>query len=366
MALRPELRLGTALRGAAVAVAAGRMARGARREAPRRAAGNATVDRAAVTVIIPARNEAERIGPALDSLVAQGADVIVIDDNSTDATRAVATAAGAVVVDAGPLPDGWAGKAHALQVGLQTATTPLVIAVDADCRAEPGFVAALAEAMATTRSGTRPMLLTAGAAVDNPNPMGRAVHASMLATLVYRLGPPGVPARRPSHTMANGQCMVFDRVAVLDAGGFGPVADQLIEDVALARHLAHAGHPVWFADATHLLRVDGYGSARSTLAGWGRSLALAEVTTPAWLVADLAVVWMAMASPLPRILAGRGDAVDWAGLALRLGITAATAGAFTRRGPAIWAAPLLDVPTAVALTVGAVRPSRTWRGRTYA
>ncbi len=64
----------------------------------------------------------------------------MVDDGSTDGTRAVAEDAGAEVIDAGPLPDGWAGKAHALQVGLEAATTAVVVAVDADTRAGAGFV----------------------------------------------------------------------------------------------------------------------------------------------------------------------------------------------------------------------------------
>ena len=211
------------------------------------------------------------------------------------------------MVDAGPLPTGWAGKARALQIGLETAATPIVVSVDADCRATPGFVAAMAEALAGHA------LVTAGARVHSPDLGERLVHASMLATLVYRLGPPGVRAPRAHRTLANGQCMVFDRHAVLEAGGFTPVAGNLVEDIALARHLAGRGLPVAFLDATGILEVEGYGSALGTLRGWGRSLALREVTSIPWMVADLAVVWAAMILPLPRLLSGRGDVVDAGG-----------------------------------------------------
>ena len=352
----PRPTVGTAARAGLLALAAIRIGRGARRAAPIRA-GAATRD---VTVVVPARDEADRIGPCLRSLIASGATVLVVDDGSTDATRAVAEAAGARVIDAGPLPPGWAGKAHALHVGLEAADTRVVVAVDADCRAEPGFVAAVADAL-----GDR-ILVTGAVAVANPDPTGRLVHASMLATLLYRLGPPGVAARHPARVMANGQCMVFDRAAVLAAGGFEPVAGSLVEDVALARHLASQGAQVAFLDATSVLTVEGYGGGAATLRGWGRSLALADVTSAPWLIADVAVVWSTMVLPLPRLLAGRGDAVDLAALGLRAGVVAATAPAFRPRGLPIVLAPLADVVVAARLTAGALRPSRSWRGRDYA
>lgn len=348
----------TLVRAGLLAVAVGRIARGARRAPPLRPGSDGRAP-APVTVIVPARDEATRIGPCLRALAGSGATVVVVDDGSTDSTRQVAEAAGVRVIEAGPLPPGWAGKAHALHVGLEAADTDIVISIDADCRAEPGFVPAMVAAL-----GDRTMV-TAGTAVAEPDAGGRLVHASMLATLLYRLGPPGVDARRPSRTMANGQCMVFARRALLDAGGFGPVSASLVEDLALARHLAIRGHRVAFLDATRIIAVDGYGDATATMRGWGRSLSLREVTPPPALVLDLAVVWSAMALPLVRLLRGRADGIDLAALALRAGVVAATAPAFRHRGAAIALAPIADLPVAAWLTVNAVRPSRRWRGRDY-
>lgn len=339
-------------------MAAGRIARGALRAEPLGSL-EAGDEPTPVTVIVPARDEVERIGPCLRSLAGSGATVVVVDDGSTDGTWQVAEHAGAKVVDAGPLPPGWAGKAHALHVGLEAAGTDVVVSIDADCRVEPGFVPAMAASL-----GDRTMI-SAGTAVAEPDAGGRLVHAAMLATLLYRLGPPGVDARRPSRTMANGQCMVFDRKAILAAGGFEPVSANLVEDLALARHLAATGHAVAFLDATSIITVEGYGDATATMRGWGRSLSLREVTPVPALIVDLAMVWSAMALPLPRLLRGRGDGIDLAALALRLGVVAATAPAFRHRGVPIALAPLADLPVAAWLTVNAVRPSRRWRGRDY-
>jgi dolichol-phosphate mannosyltransferase len=94
----------------------------------------ATTTNQSISVIIPARDEAERIGPVLAAMVgAPGVhEVLVVDDQSADATAVIARAAGATVVAGAPLRDGWAGKAWALQQGIEAATGDWVVTLDAD------------------------------------------------------------------------------------------------------------------------------------------------------------------------------------------------------------------------------------------
>ena len=51
--------------------------------------------------------------------------------------------------------------------------------------------------------------------------------------------------------------------------------------------------------------------------------------------------------------------------AVRLAIHAGFTGGYRPRGPGFWLAPLADVPVMVRLTQSVLRPTRTWRGRTY-
>lgn len=350
---------GAIVRAGLLGIVVGRFVRGTAAEAPMAPPQTETPDAPRVVVVVPARDEQDRIGPCVRPLVEQGAEVVVVDDGSTDRTREVAEAAGATVIPAGALRDGWAGKAHALDVGLRAVDAPVVAFVDADTRARPGFVAAAVDALGEAT------LVTAGAQVDTTAAGERWLHPSMLTSLVYRLGPPGVVPRRPHRTMANGQCMVVDRSRLLDAGGFAPVRDALLEDLALARSLATAGHDVRFLDCTSMLQVVGYGSLGEAWRGWGRSLDLRSVTSPGWQLLDLAVVWSAMALPLPRLLAGRGDAVDVAAMVVRAGTLVGTRRAYSRRGLPYLLSPLADVAVAARMTIGTVRPDRRWRGRTY-
>jgi dolichol-phosphate mannosyltransferase len=109
-----------------------------------------------------------------------------------------------------------------------------------------------------------------------------------------------------------------------------------------------------------------YESARETWHGWGRSIIDPEQSTPAWLAADLAVVWLTMALPLPRLLLRRGDALDALLVAVRWSLVGGFRRAYTPRGVPFALSPLADLAVAVRLTWSVLSPSRTWRGRTYA
>lgn len=103
-----------------------------------------TTGDAVITVVVATHNRAHLLPWLLAGLADQGAPVIVVDDASTDATADVLRRAGIATVR---LPVN-AGPAAARNAGWRLATTDLVAFIDDDCRPEPGWVAALAAAMA--------------------------------------------------------------------------------------------------------------------------------------------------------------------------------------------------------------------------
>lgn len=91
---------------------------------------------ATLTVVIPALNEAEGLPRVLNQLASQThppEQIVVADAHSTDATRAVAEALGAVVVEGG-MP------AVGRNAGAAVATGELLLFLDADVDLEPTFI----------------------------------------------------------------------------------------------------------------------------------------------------------------------------------------------------------------------------------
>ncbi len=317
-----------------------------------------------ISVVVPARDEAERIGPLLAAVIgAPGvAEVIVVDDQSSDATAEIARRAGATVISGSPLPDGWAGKAWALQQGISSASSDWVVTLDADARPD----ARLPTALVARAVAERLDLLTVGGRFECPTPGSRWLHPAMLTTLVYRFGPPGAAPIEPDRMMANGQCMAVPRTSFLAAGGMELVRNEVVEDLALARRLATEGRRVGFLDASELLTVRMFESLGDAWNGWGRSLALPGVEPRRRQLVDLAIVVLAQVLPIPRLLLGRGDVIDVVLALTRLGTLAGTRRAYERTDAAYWLSPLADPVAAVAIGRGIARRGRqTWRGRSY-
>jgi dolichol-phosphate mannosyltransferase len=144
----------------------------------------------------------------------------------------------------------------------------------------------------------------------------------------------------------------------------------MTDDAAQARGLARDGWRIAFRDAGTLLEVKMHDSASEVWREWGRSLALPGVEPRAWQLADLAVVWLAMALPVLRVVGAlrprrRVRPSDAVLLALRFALLFGLRGSYARRGWAFWLSPLADPATAACLTLAVLRPRREWRGRTY-
>ena len=100
-----------------------------------------------ITIIIPARNEAQRIGKLLDSIAMQTLtphEVLVVDDESTDNTAEVVRDKGFKVLSSQPLPERWTGKSWACWQGADGSSSDILIFLDADVWLEPDFLHRLA------------------------------------------------------------------------------------------------------------------------------------------------------------------------------------------------------------------------------
>jgi glycosyltransferase involved in cell wall biosynthesis len=108
----------------------------------------ATATLPAVSVIVPARNEAAQIRNGLTTLLQSTGlefEIIAIDDRSTDATGRImdevaATDTRLKVIHITQLPDGWLGKNHAMHVAAEQATGELLLFTDGDIIYEPSAI----------------------------------------------------------------------------------------------------------------------------------------------------------------------------------------------------------------------------------
>lgn len=226
----------------------------------------------AVAAIVPARNEADVIGCAVASLLNQDypgrLEVFLADDQSTDGTAEAAQAAAGEnshrlhVIKVERLPEGWAGKVHAMWSAEQAAAAAMPDAgyylfTDADIEHHSENLRRLAE------TAERAALAMASLMVRLH--CKGLIERLLIPAFVFffqKLYPfrwIADPARRLAG--AAGGCMLVRRDALAASGGLEAIKGAIIDDCALARQIKAKG-PIWLglAEDTRSIRpYDGLG-----------------------------------------------------------------------------------------------------------
>jgi chlorobactene glucosyltransferase len=339
-------------------------------------------DAPALSIVVPARDEERSIEACVRSLVAQvgvSAEVIVVNDHSTDATGAIlARLQGEFpqlrVVDGATLPEGWIGKPWACAQGAEQARGEWLLFTDADSRHEANAsVSTLAFARAHDADAVSIMT-----GQDMGTLAERAMLPAILQIIIFASGmltEINDPAR-PDRALANGQYLLVSRAAYDALGGHTALRAELVEDIEFARRLKADGRfRLVVAEGTQLVHVRMYQSFREIWDGFTKNAYLGARGNLTAIAGG--VVFCGLLSVAPPVLALA---------ALRRGRTAeaaeALAASFAVMGVGFYGAPFVSMPRRLAvfapfglfmfaaITLNSTRRALTgagfaWRGRTY-
>jgi glycosyltransferase involved in cell wall biosynthesis len=311
------------------------------------AAGSGRAPRPDTSLLVPARDEGSRLPAALAGFRTQDvAEIVVLDDQSSDDTAAVVQQAG------------WVGKSWACWQLAAAARGGILLFCDADVLLAPGAVDACWAQMCGQRAEVfsafpRQRTVTLGERLLVP-----LIDDALLAFLPHLL----LRLPVPSAATANGQVLMFRRGAYDALGGHAAVAGDLAEDLALARRARRAGLALGLALGGDLASARMYSGYRDSVRGFGRNLRAAHGGRDGALAATAA--WHLLAYTMPWLAWRRDRAWRVAailGLAQRVLVNAKTG----RGAPG--EALLVPVTPLAALPVYALafRRYARWKGRSY-
>lgn len=296
-----------------------------------------------VSVLVPARNEADLIGESVSRLLGQKYpqfEVIVLDDRSTDGTpeqaRQAATGDSRFKIITGKrLADGWLGKNWACHQLAEHAKGEILVFTDADVHWEPEALSAVVDLMDKTGADT----FTVWPTQETKTWGERLVVPMMMFVIMGYL--PELCVRYvswPVFAAANGQVMAFGREAYTQIGGHSAVQSNVVEDMGLAWETKRQTLRLVMSTGNRLIRTRMYqdwsavrdGFAKNILAGHGgRPVFLMLSTIFHWLLFLFPWAWLAIGWAVPL-----GPAWPWFPLVLvglAVGVRALSASATHQR-----------------------------------
>ena len=234
-----------------------------------------------VSILVPARNEADHIEECVRSLIGQSyekLEVLVLDDQSTDETPAIVQhiidelpetqKSRLRLLHGEPLPQGWIGKNFACYQLAQHAQGDYFLFTDADSvhmRQSVSMVINGMHDLDVQFLTALPQYILHG--------MGEHLAIPLLYFKVFTLLPLVLVRRRPEPILAvaNGPLLCFRRSAYESVGGHNAVKTSILEDNSLARHIKAAGYRMAFVDGLDLVSCYMYDSFAELWDGLSRT-----------------------------------------------------------------------------------------------
>jgi len=322
----------------------------------------------AVTAVIPARDEAEVIGRAIASHVAQDYPgtfrIVLVDDGSSDGTAGFAQEAAQgsdrlTVIAGSPPPAGWTGKLWAMRGGVEQAgeAPDYLWFTDADIAHAPDTLRAL-----VARSERDRLVLNSLMAELRCDSLAeRAMIPAFV--LFFQMLYPFRLVNRPQAKMAAaaGGCMLVKRAALAKAGGLAVIADAIIDDCAMGETCKRQG-PIRLSLTRRSVSLRPYG-------GWGEIVAMISRSayaqlnySPLMLAGTLIGLLLMFVAPVGLAVFGSGGARLCGALAwLAMAVCAQPMLRFYRQSP-LWglAMPAIGMVYAAATFLSAWQH---WQGR---
>ena len=272
-----------------------------------------------VSVIFAARDEAEKLPAAIETLLAQDYprfEVIAVNDRSTDQTPAILhecqrSSRNLIVTDIASLPPGWLGKPHALVAGFEKSRGDWLVFTDADVHFAPD-VLRRAMALAAERQWDHLTLLTS---VEMRGFWETAAISYFGLGFVFGNEPWLASNPRSARYVGVGAFQLVRRAAYEKSGGHARLRMDVIEDMKLGKLMKMAGFRSGVAVAQDLVHVRWHSGVHNVIRGVTKNMFAAVHYNAFLAVAAMMLSVVMSVSPFLGLAFASGWARVFAGIA---------------------------------------------------
>ena len=232
-----------------------------------------------ISVCIPARNEERDIKNCVKSVLNQdypSFEVIVVDDNSSDNTAKIVRSMteeypNLIFIAGAQLAPGWIGKPYALHQAYQKSRGQYLLFTDADLMYRSH---ALKTAIHTMICKDLDLLTLMPAAIFGSF-WERVVQPVIFWFIAALTSFRKVNSQSHQSAMGFGAFLLFKKASYQKIGGHLSVANEILEDIMIAKKAKFNGLSILVADGKHLFSIRMYHSMKEIWVGWRKNIFLA-------------------------------------------------------------------------------------------
>ena len=265
-----------------------------------------------VSILIPARNEADVIESTIKSIINQSYknyELIILDDNSSDSTKAIIQKQAKLnskieFINGLSLPEGWLGKNWACHQLSEKAEGEYILFMDADTILDKFILEDSVIALQKEKIDLLSLVPGRDTKLIADHAMKKIISWFIVCWLPMKLA---INLNAPFLSATFGQFMLFKKSSFNDIGGFEAIRDNPVDDFQLGRNIKKNLFKWMLFDAAFRITTRTYNTNKDLISGYSKNIFPAVgYSISIFLVIFLILISFVLGSTIPIILYALG------------------------------------------------------------
>ena len=265
-----------------------------------------------VSILIPARNEADVIESTIKSIINQSYqnyELIILDDNSSDTTESIIQKYAKSnpkieLINGLSLPEGWLGKNWACHQLSEKAEGEYILFIDADTNLDKFILEDSVIALQKEKIDLLSLVPGRDTKLIADHAMKKIISWFIVCWLPMKLA---IKLNAPFLSATFGQFMLFKKSSFNDIGGFEAIKDNPVDDFQLGRNIKKNLFKWMLYDAAFRITTRTYNTNKDLISGYSKNIFPAVgYSISIFVVIFLILISFVLGSTIPIILFALG------------------------------------------------------------